>query len=162
MIERFTNRTDFASYEDFAANFRLTVPENFNFAYDVVDRWAEEEPEREALLWTNVEGEERHFNFLQLKELSDRTASFFQALGVGKGTRVMLMLKRHYQFWLSMMALHKLGAVAIPATHLLTPEDIRYRCHAASIKVIVAAGDPDMTDHINEACLIYTSPSPRD
>lgn len=167
MIERFTNRTDFASYEDFAANFRLTVPENFNFAYDVVDRWAEEEPEREALLWTNVEGEERHFNFRQLKELSDRTASFFQALGVGKGTRVMLMLKRHYQFWLSMMALHKLGAVAIPATHLLTPEDIRYRCHAASIKVIVAAGDPDMTDHINEAArdcpslewLISTGPS---
>ena len=151
MIERFTNRTDFKSYADFAANFRLTIPRDFNFAYDVVDVWAAEEPSREALLWTNPGGEERRFTFADMKELSDQTASFFQSLGVGKGTRVMLMLKRHWQFWPAMMALHKLGAVAIPATHLLTAEDIEYRCRMADIKVIVAAGDPDMVEHIDEA-----------
>lgn len=151
MIERFTNRTDFESYADFAANFKLTIPRDFNFAYDVVDAWAAEEPSREALLWTNPEGEERRFTFADMKELSDQTASFFQSLGVGKGTRVMLMLKRHWQFWPAMMALHKLGAVAIPATHLLTAEDIEYRCRMADIKVIVAAGDADMVEHINEA-----------
>lgn len=167
MIERFTNRTDFESYADFAANFRLIIPENFNFAYDVVDAWAEEEPEREALLWTNPEGEELRFSFADMKLLSDKTASFFQQLGVGKGTRVMLMLKRHWQFWTAMMALHKLGAVAIPATHLLTAEDIEYRCKMADIRVIVAAGDEDMVCHINDACqkcgsvewLVSTGPS---
>lgn len=151
MIERFTNRTDFESYADFASGFRLVIPENFNFAYDVVDAWAAEEPAREALLWTNPAGEERRFTFADMKELSDKTAAFFQSLGVGKGTRVMLMLKRHWEFWPSMMALHKLGAVAIPATHLLTAEDIEYRCRMADIKVIVAAGDEDMVNHINEA-----------
>lgn len=151
MIERFTNRTDFESYADFASGFRLVIPENFNFAYDVVDAWAAEEPDREALLWTNPAGKERRFTFADMKELSDKTAAFFQSLGVGKGTRVMLMLKRHWEFWPSMMALHKLGAVAIPATHLLTAEDIEYRCRMADIKVIVAAGDEDIVNHINEA-----------
>lgn len=167
MIERFTNRTDFVSYADFAKNFQLKITENFNFAYDVVDAWAQQEPDREALLWVNPQGQERRFTFADLKRLSDSTAAYFQALGVGKGTRVMLMLKRHYHFWLAMMALHKLGAVAIPATHLLTPEDIRYRCHMAGIKVIVAAGDPEITSHIDEAVsscpsvewLISTGPS---
>lgn len=151
MIERFVNRTDFDSYDDFARNFALKVPENFNFAYDVVDAWAETEPDREALLWTNPAGDERRFTFGRLKELSDRTAAYFQALGVGRGTRVMLMLKRHYEFWLAMMALHKLGAVAIPATHLLTAEDIEYRCHKADIRVIFTAGDATITSHVNEA-----------
>lgn len=151
MIERFTNRTDFDSYRDFADNFRLNIPDNFNFAYDVVDAWAEEEPEREALLWTNPAGEERRFTFGEMKTLSDKTASFFRGLGVGKGTRVMLMLKRHWQFWPAMMALHKLGAVAIPATHLLTAEDIEYRCRMADIHMIVAAGDEEIIKHINEA-----------
>ena len=151
MIERFTNRTDFTSYEEFARDFRLIIPENFNFAYDVVDAWAEEEPEREALLWTNPSGEERHFTFGELKKLSDKTASWFQTLGVGRRTPVLLMLKRHWQFWTSMMALHKLGAVAIPATHLLTAEDISYRCKMADIKMIVAAGDKEIIEHIEEA-----------
>lgn len=151
MIERFVNRTDFRDYEDFAQNFKLTIPDNFNFAYDVVDAWAAEEPHREALIYTNPDGAERRFTFKDMKELSDRAASFFQSLGVRKGTRVMLMLKRHYQWWVAMMSLHKLGAVAIPATHLLTPEDIEYRCNAADIKVIVAAGDKDIVDHVAKA-----------
>ena len=151
MIERFTNRTEFADYDDFVKNFRLVVPQNFNFAYDVVDAWAAEDPDREALLWTNVEGDERHFTFAELKRLTDRTAYFFQTLGIGRGTRVMLMLKRRYHFWLAMIALHKLGAVAIPATHLLTAGDIAYRCNKADIKMIVAAGEEVITSHINEA-----------
>ena len=151
MIERFTSRTEFADYDDFCKNFKLKIPENFNFAYDVVDAWAEEDPTREALLWTNPAGDELRFTFADLKDLSDKTAAFLQTIGVGRGTRVMLMLKRHYQWWLTMLALHKLGAVAIPATHLLSAEDIKYRCRMADIKVIIAAGDRDIVDHIQEA-----------
>ena len=151
MIERFLDKTEFRGYEDFAAHFKLRVPVDFNFGYDVVDAWAEEEPQREALLWTNANGEERRFTFGEMKQLTDRTAAYFQSLGIGHGDRVMLMLKRHYQFWLSIIALHKLGATAIPATHLLTEEDVEYRCQRARIKAIVAAGDEIITTHINKA-----------
>lgn len=151
MIERFLDRTEFTGYEDFCKGFHVNVPDRFNFGYDVVDAWAAEEPQREALLWTDDKGAERRFTFGELKELTDSTASWFQSLGIGRGDRVMLMLKRHYQFWLAIVAIHKLGAIAIPATHLLTAEDIEYRCNRAHIRMIVAAGDPVITGHINEA-----------
>ena len=151
MLERFLDKTEFASYDDFMANFKVNVPENFNFGYDVVDAWAEKDPDKEALLWTNDKGEERHFTFADIKRESDKTASFFQSLGIGRGDRVMLILKRHYQFWFSIVALHKLGATVIPATHLLTPKDIIYRCEMADIKAIVCAGDQVIVDHIEKA-----------
>lgn len=151
MIERFLKQTQFSDYDDFCRNLHIEVPERFNFAYDVVDRWAAEDPARECLLWVDDLGRERHFTFADMKRLSDRTASFFASLGIGRGDRVMLMLKRHPHFWLSMMALHKLGAVAIPATHLLTADDIVYRCRRASIKAIVGAGDPVIVNHVNDA-----------
>ncbi|MDE6627977.1 MAG: AMP-binding protein [Muribaculaceae bacterium] len=151
LAARYLDRTAFDGYDDFRDGFRLRVPENFNFAYDVVDEWARLEPSLPALLWTDEHGAERRFTFGEMKELSDRTAAFFQSLGIGKGDRVMLMLKRRYQFWLSMMALHKLGAVAIPATHLLTEEDIEYRCRKAGIRMIVAAGEKVITDHVEKA-----------
>lgn len=151
MLERFLEKCEFDSLEDFQKNFKVKVPENFNFAYDVVDAWAAEAPDKPALLWTNEEGEEIQFSFRDMKEASDRTASFFQSLGIGKGDMVMLILKRHYQFWFSILALHKLGAVAIPATHLLMPKDIEYRCNAAGIKAIIAAGDKVVTDNISAA-----------
>ncbi len=151
MLEKFLDKTEFESYEDFMANFKVNVPENFNFGYDVVDAWAEEAPEKEALLWTNDKGEERHFTFADIKRESDKTASFFQSIGIGRGDKVMLILKRHYQFWFSIVALHKLGATVIPATHLLTPKDIKYRCEMASIKAIVCAGDQVIVDHIEKA-----------
>lgn len=151
MIERYLTQTQFDSYDDFCRNLHIVIPARFNFAYDVVDRMAAEEPERPALLWTDEKGAERRFTFAEMSELSDRTAAFFQSLGIGHGDRVMLILKRHWQFWTSMMALHKLGAVAIPATHLLTAKDIVYRCRKASIKMIVAAGDEDITAHVNAA-----------
>lgn len=151
MIERYLTQTQFNSYDDFCKNLHIVVPERFNFAYDVVDRMAADEPDRPALLWTDENGAERRFTFAEISELSDRTAAFFQSLGIGRGDRVMLILKRHWQFWTSMMALHKLGAVAIPATHLLTPKDIVYRCHKANIKMIVAAGDEDIVSHVSAA-----------
>lgn len=151
MLEKFLDKTEFESYDDFMANFKVNVPDNFNFGYDVVDAWAEKEPEKEALLWTNDKGEVRHFTFADIKRESDKTASFFQSIGIGRGDKVMLILKRHYQFWFSIVALHKLGATVIPATHLLTPKDIIYRCEMADIKAIVCAGDQVIVDHIEKA-----------
>ncbi len=151
MLEQFLDKTEFSSYEDFMTNFKVNVPENFNFGYDVVDKWAETHPDKEALLWTNDKGECIRFSFADIKRETDKTASFFRSIGIGRGDSVMLILKRHYQFWFSIIALHKLGAIVIPATHLLTPKDIKYRCKMADIKAIVCSGDPIVTDHIIKA-----------
>ena len=151
MLERFLKQTTFASQEDFKNNLQILVPENFNFGYDVVDAWAVEEPNKKALLWTNDKGECRQYTFADLKQYTDRTASYFQSLGIGKGDMVMLILKRRVEFWFSIVALHKLGAVVIPATHLLTKKDIVYRCQAATIKMIVCAGEKVITDHVMAA-----------
>ena len=138
-------------------NFKVKVPENFNFGYDIVDEWARIEPDKKALLWTNDKGEKIDFTFADIKRESDKTAAYFQSLGIGHGDMVMLILKRRYEFWFSIIALHKLGAVCIPATHLLTEKDIIYRCNAAGIKMIVAVGEDIVTGHINRA--IPASPS---
>ncbi|WP_302590650.1 AMP-binding protein [uncultured Muribaculum sp.] len=151
MIENFLEKTEFSSYKDFMENFHVRVPENFNFAYDVVDRWADEDPDKPALLWTNDRGECHQFTFGEMKKYSDQTASFFQSAGIGRGDMVMLILKRHYQFWFSILALHKLGATAIPASHLLTEKDIVYRCNMAGIKAIVSTGDQIIVDHVEKA-----------
>ena len=151
MLERFVKQTQFTSQEDFIKNFRIEVPENFNFGYDVVDAWAAEDPDKEAILWTNDKGECIHFSYADLKKYTDQTASYFQSLGIGHGDKVMLILKRRYEFWYSIIALHKLGAVVIPATHLLTKKDIVYRCNAASIKMIVVAGEEVITKHVIDA-----------
>lgn len=151
MLEKFLDKTEFTSYADFMANYRLHVPENFNFAYDVVDEWARIEPQKKALLWVNDRGEHRQFTFADIKRESDRTAAYFQQLGIGHGDMVMLIMKRRYQFWFAITALHKLGAVVIPATHLLTAADIVYRCQSADIKAIVACGDAEVLAHISAA-----------
>ena len=151
MVERFLTRTTFSSQEDYIRNFHIRVPENFNFGYDVVDAYAAEQPGKKALLWTNDQGEEIQFTFADMKRETDRTASYFQSLGIGKGDVVMLILKRRYEFWFSILALHKLGAVVIPATHLLTKKDVVYRCNTAGIKAIVAAGERVRADHVEAA-----------
>lgn len=151
MVEKFLSRTVFTSQEDYIRNFRIRVPADFNFAYDVVDAYAAEEPDKKALLWTDDRGGEIQFTFADMKRETDRTASCFQSLGIGRGDMVMLILKRRYEFWFSILALHKLGAVAIPATHLLTRKDVVYRCNMAGIKAIVAAGEPVITGHIAAA-----------
>ena len=151
MVEKFLSRTVFTSQEDYIRNFRIRVPADFNFAYDVVDAYAAEEPDKKALLWTDDRGGEIQFTFADMKRETDRTASYFQSLGIGRGDMVMLILKRRYEFWFSILALHKLGAVAIPATHLLTRKDVVYRCNMAGIKAIVAAGEPGINGHIAAA-----------
>lgn len=151
MLERFVEQTHFTSQEDFIAHFKVKVPENFNFGYDVVDAWAAERPEKNALLWTNDKGEHIQFTYADLKKYTDMTAAYFQSLGIRHGDKVMLILKRRYEFWFSIIALHKIGAITIPATHLLTKKDIVYRCQAAGIKAIVAAGEPVITKHILDA-----------
>ena len=151
MLERFLNQTTFESQEDFKQNFQIKVPDNFNFGYDVVDAWAAEEPEKVAMVWTNDQGQHVDFTFADMKRYTDQTASYFQSLGIGHGDMVMLILKRRYEFWFSIIALHKLGAVVIPATHLLTKKDIVYRNNAASIKMIVCAGEEVILKHVSDA-----------
>lgn len=151
MLEKFLDKTEFDSYEDFMQNFYIKVPKDFNFAYDVVDEWARIEPNKKALLWTNDEGAEHQFTFADIKRESDKTASFFTQLGIKHGDMVMLIMKRRYQFWFAITALHKIGATVIPATHLLTDKDIIYRANAADIRAIVAVGDDIVLDHIIRA-----------
>ena len=151
MIERFLKQTQFTSTEDFNEHLEFIIPEHFNFAYDVMDAWAEEAPDKLALLWTNDEGVERRATFGQLKQESDQAATYLQTLGIGKGDPVMLILKRRYEWWITMLALHKLGAVIIPATHMLTKHDIIYRNTRASVKAIICVDDPYVTGQIREA-----------
>lgn len=151
MIEKFLKQTNFKDFEDFKTNYELIVPDDFNFAYDVVDGWAATNPDKRALLWTNDKGESRSFTFGELKEISDRTAGFFSSIGIRKGDMVMVILKRRAEFWFTILALHKIGAVIIPATHLLTKKDIIYRNNAASIKAIVCVGEEPIVGAVNDA-----------
>lgn len=151
MLEKFLDKTEFDSYDDFLANFNIKVPENFNFGYDVVDEWAKACPDKKALLWTNDKGEEIQFTFADIKRESDKAASYLTQLGIKRGDMVMLILKRRYQFWHVITALHKIGATVIPATHLLTDKDIIYRAKAADIRAIVAVGDDEVIKHVNNA-----------
>lgn len=151
MLDRFVSKITFDSYEEFVRDFTINIPENFNFAYDVVDQMAKETPEKVALVWCDDKGNEAVFNFGQLKYYSDKAANFFKKAGIRKGDPVMLVLKRHYEFWFCILALHKLGAICIPATHLLTTKDIVYRNNAADIKMIVCVNEPEVIQHVEEA-----------
>lgn len=151
MIEKYLKKTSFNDFEDFKKNYELIVPDDFNFAYDVVDGWAATAPNKRALLWTNDKGESHTYTFGELKEISDRTAGYLSALGIVKGDMVMAILKRRAEFWFTILALHKIGAVIIPATHLLTKKDIVYRANAADIKAIVCDGDELIIGHIEDA-----------
>ncbi|HML66112.1 MAG TPA: AMP-binding protein [Dysgonomonas sp.] len=151
MLEKFLKQISFTSTQDFADNYHVHIPENFNFGYDIVDQWAKTNPDKRAMCWANDLGKHIDFSFKDMKEQSDRAASYFLSLGIGKGDMVMLILKRRYEFWFSIIALHKIGAVAIPATHLLTKKDIVYRNNAADIKAIVCVDDELVIQHVNDA-----------
>lgn len=151
MIERYLTQTHFTSEEDFREHLHFVVPETFNFAYDVMDEWAKIEPNKLALLWTSERGEELRATYAEFKEQTDQAAAYFLSLGIGRGDKVMLILKRHYQWWVSMMALCKIGAVAIPATHMLTASDIVYRNQRASVKAIICVNDEYVTTQVKEA-----------
>ena len=151
MIERFLKQTKFTSVEDYNKNLEFIIPENFNFAYDVMDAWAEEAPEKLAILWTNDQGEEIRTTYGQLKEQTDQAASYLQSLGIGKNDPVMLILKRRYEWWVVMLALCKIGAIVIPATHMLTKHDIVYRNTRASVKAIICVDDAYVCEQIGLA-----------
>ena len=151
MVERFLKQTQFTSFEDYNEHLEFIIPEHFNFAYDVMDAWAEEAPDKLALLWTNDEGVERRTTFGELKQQTDQAAAYLQSLGIQKGDPVMLILKRRYEWWVTMLALHKLAAVVIPATHMLTKHDIVYRNTRASVKAIICVDDPYVISQIEAA-----------
>ena len=151
MVEQFVNKTDFSSYEDFYGNFSIKVPENFNFAWDVMDALAAEKPNERALVWCDELGAEAEYSYEDIRRHSNQAANVLQAAGIGKGDPVMLILKRRYEYWPILLALHKIGAIAIPATHLLTAKDIIYRCEAADIAAIVCVDDPELMCRVDEA-----------
>ncbi len=151
MIERFLKQTEFTSQEDFKQNLQYIVPDNFNFAYDVIDEWAKSHPDKLAILWSNDEGQSERITFSDLKKRSDQAASYFQQLGIGKGDSVMLILKRRVEFWIAVLGLHKIGAVAIPATHMLTTHDIIYRNTRADVKAIICVGEDYVQQQIADA-----------
>ncbi len=126
----------------------LDYPDNFNFGYDVVDKVADETPKKRALVWCNVEGEEHTFSFGDIKKYSNQMANVFRDAGIGRGDRVMLILKRHYEYWFAAIALHKLGAVMIPATHMLTVSDFVYRIKSSKVKAIVCTTQNEVPEKI--------------
>lgn len=129
----------------------LEYPDNFNFGYDVVNKIADETPEKRALVWCNVEGEEHIFSFADIKKYSNQMANVFRSAGIGHGDRVILILKRHYEYWFAAVALHKLGAVMIPATHMLTVSDFVYRIKSSKAKAIVCTTQNEVPEKITAA-----------
>ncbi|NBI31338.1 AMP-binding protein [Enterorhabdus sp. P55] len=151
VLKRYCPRIDFDSYEDFAENFRIDVPADFNFGFDVVDEWARVEPEKRALVWCNDAGEERTFTFGYLMRLSNQAANAFRGMGIGKGDVVMCILRRRWEYWVCAVALCKLGAVIIPATLQLTKKDVAYRVNSADVKAIVAVNDEYVCTQVEAA-----------
>ena len=125
--------------------------ETFNFGFDIVDEIARKYPEKLAMLYVNRDHREQRFTFKDIKDASNQCANYFTSLGIRRGDRVMLVLKRHYQFWFAMIALHKLGAIAIPATNQLKEHDFEYRFNAAGVKAIVCTGDGDTAEIAEQA-----------
>ena len=151
MLQKFLPRIEFDSYEDFISNYQVCVPDGFNFAYDVVDAWAEQEPQKNALLYCNDFGVRRMYTFTEMKKASNRIANYLLSLGIKKGDRVMLILKQRPEVWMCFLALHKIGAVCIPATFQLMEKDIVYRVNAAEIRMIISVDDAELVGHISHA-----------
>lgn len=143
------NDIQFNSYEEYYKSFKINTPKNFNFAYDVVEKIAQQEPERTALVWADGNGNEKILSFGEINKLSNKTAHYFKSLGIKKGDAVLMVLKNHYEFWFCLLALHKLGAVAVPATHMLMKKDFVYRNNAASIKMIVAVDSQELLENVD-------------
>ena len=151
LLSRFTNELEFSNYDDFYSRFKLIVPDNFNFPYDVVDEYARLEPSKRAMVWCDDLGEERIFTFADIKRMSDKAANFFLSSGIGKGDTVLVILQRRYEYWTTLMALGKIGAIAIPATHMLMEKDLVYRMEKAGVKMVVSVNDDELCDNILSA-----------
>ncbi len=149
LLKKYCPRIDFDSYEDFAQNFRIEVPKNFNFAYDVVDEWAAVEPDKRALVWCDDTGDELTLTFAHVAQLSDKLAQALSARGVHKGSVVLLLLRQRWEFWVVACALWKLGAVMVPGTVQLTTKDILYRAQAAEAEIILSVDDDYALEQID-------------
>ena len=129
-------------------NFEIDCPENFNFGYDVVDAIADTTPEKTAIVWCNTENEEHTFSFADVKKYSNKMANVFKSAGLVRGDRVMVVLKRHYEYWFAAVALHKMGVTMIPATHMLTVSDFTYRMKSAKVNAVVCTPQNDVPSKI--------------
>ncbi|MBQ5384210.1 MAG: AMP-binding protein, partial [Treponema sp.] len=152
LLDRFINIPEDAVYDQMK-DYKVTVPDNFNFSYDVVDVYARECPDKKALVWCDDNEGEEIFTFREISQWSKRAANFFVSRGIKKGDRVMLFLRRRYEFWWIILALHRIGAIAIPATTQLLSEDIVYRNNSADIKMIVSVDDGMVQQNIEEAMI---------
>jgi acetyl-CoA synthetase len=150
LLNKFVSMIEFESYEDFKENFKINIPENFNFAYDVVDDYATNIPDKIAMVWCD-DNNDRVFTFADMKYYSDKAANFFIKCGIKKGDTVMLTLKARYEFWFCLLGLHKIGAIAIPATHMLRTEDIVYRIESAKVKMVVCIAEDGVPEYFDEA-----------
>ena len=148
LLHKFLDRVDFDSYEDFKQNYKLNIPENFNFGYDVVDAWAEYDKNKVALVWCDDHDNEKIFTFDDIKRLSGKAANFFKSLGINKGDKVLFLMRQRYEYWFLATALHKIGAILIPASLQLTAKDIKYRVNAAGVKAIVCVNEPYITEQV--------------
>ena len=151
ILKKYCPRIEFDSYEDFCENFRIDVPEAFNFGFDVVDEWARVEPGKRALVWCDDTGEERTFTFSDIARLSNKAANAFRKLGIGKGDVAMMILRRRWEYWVCAVALCKLGATIIPATLQLTSKDIAYRANSAQVKMVVCVDDDYVCGQMEQA-----------
>ena len=143
MLEKYLPRMEFDSYEDFMENYKVDIPDDFNFGFDIIDGWAARDNEKLALFWCDDNNEERSFTYSDLSALSNRAANYFKSLGIQKGDVVMCVLRRRFEYWIAAVALCKLGAVIIPATMQLTAKDAIYRLNSAKVKAIVCYSDND-------------------
>ncbi len=149
ICEKFVEPTENENGELVDIKFKNT--DTFNFGFDIVDGIADKYPDKLAMLHLDVNRTERYFTFKDIKRASNQVANYFASLGIGRGDKVMLVLKRHYQFWFCMVALHKLGAVAIPATNQLKEHDFEYRYNSAGVKAIVCTADGTTADFAEAA-----------
>lgn len=151
LLREFLPVTEFSDYDDLKKRYRVRVPDHFNFGFDVVDRYAKEDPDKLALIWCNDSGEERMITFRDVAENSNRIANMLYDKGIRKGDHVLVMLMSRFEYWYTVVACHKLGAVVIPATAQLTYKDIVYRCNYAAIRAIVAVNAKGVIEYINTA-----------
>ena len=141
-------RLDFANQEEFERGFTLRIPERFSFAYDIIDEYARLTPNKRAMIWCNVAGEEKTFTFGDFSRLSNRAANVFAGLGLRRGDPVLLMMKRRYEYWIAALGLLKLGCVLIPATAQLQKKDIVYRVQASSARAAICVADDGVIAHL--------------
>ncbi len=149
--KKFISRTEFSSYDDYRQNAVLAIPDNFNFAYDVIDELARTTPDKIAILWTNDTHETKQITFAELSWMSNAVANYLMSRGLTRGDTVLLFMRRRWEYWVLMMAMHKTGIIPIPSTNQLKSEDIKYRIDTGDVRAIIAYDDGHIIDEINNA-----------